>query len=343
MHINLLMVVIYSSAADKEAAERIANVLGDKTMLTDQFVLDSITDTTIVLVGGEVVNPNVKYLVDNLYIPGVYAVRDAVGYEPCMITYVKYNNKNVFVVAGWEAEYTKWASQVIEFYGGLPDINYLAHYDQQIIYKYPGRDYKQPLVIHFKLYNLPVIMEVYLKKSVDASTIQEIASQLTNSLESKNFYVYSTSFASQGNGYNEIIISCESDYQTAAQYYSQINNSLAIPVIVLVAVVIFAVTALIFSIGYLVDRINYWKFTINKVQVEMDTVNSVLSYCQQQGIPLDQCINALQTVMNGLQQASTTSTSGTSTLSTILTFSLIAAVIALPIKAVSDIFKKKKS
>jgi len=335
------MVVIYSSAADKEAAERIAKVLGDRTMLTDQFVLDSITDTTIVLVGGEVINPNTKYLVDNLYIPGVYAVRDAVGYEPCMITYVKYNNKNVFVVAGWEAEHTKWASQVIEFYGGLPDINYLTHYDQQIIFRYKY-NYKQPLVVHFKLYNMPVIIDAYLKQTVDSSTIRNIANSIVNTLASKNFIVYTTELLATPDGkFNGVRVSCEVDYQTATQYYQQISKTLAIPLIVWIVAAIAAVAALIYAIGYTIDRINYWKFTWKTIQVKMDTTMKMLEYCKEQGIPLDQCTAAIKSILEEIKPPQAPPSPITQAFTMIL-LGLTFVIMMTPLRVIGGLFKKRE-
>jgi len=341
------MVVIYSSAADKEAAERIAKVLGDRVMLTDQFVLDSVTDTTIVLVGGEMINPNTRFLVDNLYIPGVYAVRDAVGYEPCIITYVKYNNKNVFVVAGWETEHTKWASQVIEFYGGLPSIDYLSNYDQQIIFRYK-HNYRQPLVIHFKLYNMPVILEARFKQAVDSQTARKIAEEVSKMLTSKNFIVYSVSLLATQGEYNGIRVSCEVDYQTAIQYYSQVSKSLGAPAGLLIAVAVFLILGgigvVVHTITRLIETINYWSFTWKVTEVKVDTTTKMLEYCREQGVPYDQCISALQTLLKEfrLPQQQQQQSNLMAQAFTMLLFGLTFAIMVTPIRLIDKLFKRRE-
>ena len=284
------MVVIYSSPEDEEAARRVADVINDRVMYTKEFVLDSIDDKKIVLVGGEAVNPNVKYLVDNKYIPSLYDLRDYLGYEPCAIRYCRYNGKEIWIVAGWEKEHTLWTVTVIEYNMTLPVIDYIRFYGSHLDVVFTNVKY--PYVVHFELYNMPVNLLVILKSKQYIYDVVDTAQKISNELEKKGLRTYTIRIPLVNNYADKIEIYGEVKYDKVRELYEYAKKGLAIPTFIWYAVAVFLVGAGIYLAFRNIKDIVLRYFDMKEAKIRAEQMAEFFDWCEKNNIPPEKCLEA---------------------------------------------------
>ena len=299
------MVVIYTSLDDKEAAEKLGEFLGQRVIRTEEFILDKITDKKVVLVGGEAVNPNVKYLVDNKYIPSISDIKDFVGYEPCCIRYCKYNDKDIWIVAGWEKEHTDWTVDVIIYEGSLPVQRFFTLYNPDLISEFSGKVI-YPVAVHFKLYNIPFVIEATLKEPVDSEKAREIAYNLENYLREKfKFIVYrAVLYEVEPGKYGKIFVSGESEYETVLEYYQRISEEklIAIPAYVWIALAVFAIGAGVYFLAQPIVKMVMKYFDLKEEEIRYKEMKAWLDYCDRHNIPPEECLDAWKYTLEKMKE-----------------------------------------
>jgi len=303
------MVVIYSHDDDKESAEKLGEFFKQKVVKTSEFILDKVEDKTIILVGGEAVNPNVKYLVDNNYIPSLYDIKDFVGYEPCCIRYCWYNGKRIWIVAGWEKEHTEWTTDVIIYQGSLPVTDYLTKYDPGLITEFGLRGISHPVAVHFKLYNMPFIIEAPLEEPVDSTKAREIAYNLENYLREKfKFIVYRAVLLEVEPGkYGKIFVSGESEYETVLEYYQRISGEklIAIPTYVWIALAVFGIGAGLYLIAQPIVSVIMRFFDMGKEELKLKTIRELNNFfvnCTKKGVSPEDCLDAWKYTLEKVEE-----------------------------------------
>ena len=289
------MVVVYSNYLDEEAARIVAQVLNDRIMYTTDFVLDKVTDNRIILIGGEVINPNVKFLVDNGYIIGIHQLKDLVGYEPCAIMRCVYNGKEIYVIAGWEAEHTKWVAYTIKLYGSLPTLEYFVNYHPLLSADIASRGIRFAHTIHFKLYNLPFEVKVEFERPVSYTDAKNVLDKLTIELQNRKFLIYNQAYSSVQGGVDAVYVSGEADYYTILEYYNKVKGTslLAIPLFVWIAVTAFIIAAGIYLVTIGIKEVLFIAYGGALEEIRYREMQSLFDYCKANNVPPDLCLNAL--------------------------------------------------
>lgn len=266
----------------------------------------SLPKEDIVLIGGEAVNPIVKWLVYNKYAAGIRDIKSVLDelcdkfggiygekpYEPCcLITLGTIENRRVYIIAGWEKEHTLWAVRICIYYNSLPVKEYCYTFDPNLHEELKSRGLvinENFGVVPFRLNHTPILCIIKLTTTFSTLTLIRHCDQLGKAL-------------SKQKGWKEIRVV---PYPPGATKTDKISISGLIPPDkhiseayplvsgTVVMGILFAIAAIIWGMGYIQKA--WASVTIKRLNNEerklfYSTLKDIIEYCESQNIPLEKC------------------------------------------------------